>query len=143
LNKKLVIKLHSSALLGAVMTITHVAALIIFVWIDIALWTKLLMFLVVLASVVDVFRRKVLRVAADAVTEVEMGAEGKMKLIFKDGCQLRISRIYTTFINPVITLITVGAEGRRFPLNVVIPLDAIDKEDHRELRVQLKYFSIG
>lgn len=120
------------------MVLTHLAALVIFFWIDLAVWIKLLLTLLVLASLVDVFRRVVSRRAGNAITAIQLDSDGNMKLIYRSGRQSRVSRLRSVFINSIVTLLTVAVEGRRFGQKLVIPFDAVDREEFRQLRVKLK-----
>jgi len=120
------------------MLLTHLAALLIFFWIDLAIGIKLLLSLLVLTSLVIVFRRVVLRTAGNAITAIVLDSNNNMKLIFRNGRQSRVSRFYSIFVNPVITLLAVAVEDKHFAQNLVIPYDAIEEEEFRQLRVRLK-----
>jgi hypothetical protein len=132
------IKLHSSRLAGVVMLLTHLAALFIFFWIELAIGIKLLLCLLVLTSLVNVFRRVVLRIADNAITAIALDRDNNMKLIFRNGRQSRVSRFNSIFVNSIVTLLAVAIEDKHFPQNLVIPFDAIEEEDFRQLRVRLK-----
>ena len=120
------------------MLLTHLAALFIFFWIELAIGIKLLLCLLVLASLVYVFRRVVLRLADNAITAITLDSDNNMKLIYRNGRQSRVSRFQSIFINPVVTLLAVAVENKHFPQNLVIPFDAIEEEEFRQLRVRLK-----
>lgn len=134
----MVIELKPSKLAGGVMLLIHLAALAIFLWIDVAIWIALLLTLLVLISLVDVFRHVVLRRAGGAITAIELDSDSNMKLIYRSGRQSRVSRVHTAYINPIVSLLAVAVEGRHFPQKLVIPFDAVDKEEFRQLRVRLR-----
>ena len=119
------------------MLLTHLVPLAIFIWIDLAMGIKLLLTALVLASLVDVMRRFVSRRTDNAVTAIELDSDNNMKLVCRSGRLLRVSRLRSVYISPVLTLITVAIEGKQFPQNVIIPFDAVDKENFRQLRVKL------
>ncbi len=120
------------------MLLTHLSALTIFFWIDLAIEIKVLLTLLVLASLIDVFRYVVLRRASHAITAIELDSDNNMKLMYRCGRQSRVSRVHSVYISPVVSLLTVAVEGRRFAQKLVIPFDAVDKEEFRQLRVKLK-----
>ena len=120
------------------MLLTHLTALGIFFWIDVAVWIKLLSVILVLASLHDVFRRIVLRRAGNAITAIELDSDNNMKLIYQRGRQLRVSGLRSVFVSPVVTLFTVAVEDKFFSQSLVIAFDAVDKEQFRQLRVRLK-----
>lgn len=120
------------------MLLIHLAALFIFLWIEFAIEIKLLLCLLVLASLVYVSRRVVLRITDNAITAITLDSDNNMKLIFRNGHQSRVSRFQSIFVNPVITLLAVAVEDKHFPQNLVIPFDAIKEEEFRQLRVRLK-----
>ncbi|MEE8482142.1 MAG: protein YgfX [Acidiferrobacterales bacterium] len=135
---KILVTLHPSPLIGAVMLLTHMSAFAVLFWIDIAIWAKLVLAILVLVSLADVFKRVVLRRAGHAVTTIELDSENNMKLIYRSGRQARVSRLRSTFISPVVTLFTVEVENKIIPQSLVIAFDAVDKEQFRQLRVKLK-----
>jgi len=120
------------------MLLTHLVALIIFFWIDVAIWIKLLLALLILTSLVDVFRRFVLRRAGNAITAIELDSNGNMKLVYRDGVHRRVIRLQSVFVNPVVTLVTATVENGRLTRKIVIPFDAIEADGFRQLRVKLK-----
>lgn len=138
LLQKCIINLHRSRLIGAVMLLTHLAALAIPFWIDVASWIKLLLIIIILTSLVDVFGRVVLRRAGYAVTAIELDSDNNMKLIDGRGRSYRVSRLRSAFVSPVVTLFTVSIEDKLLPQNLIVPFDAVDKEPFRQLRVSLK-----
>lgn len=122
------------------MLLTHLAAFFIFFWIELAIGIKLVLCLLVLISLVYVFRRVVLRIADSAITTIALDSDNNMKLIFRNGRQSRVTRFQSIFVNPVVTLLAVTVEDKHFPQNLVIPFDAIEAEEFRRLRVRLKRF---
>ena len=135
---KILVTLHPSPLIGAVMLLTHLSALAILFWIDIVIWAKLVLAILVVVSMADVFRRVVLRRAGHAVTAIELDSDNNMKLIYRSGRQARVSRLHSKFISPVVSLFTVEVEHKIIPQSLVIAFDAVDKEQFRQLRVKLK-----
>lgn len=120
------------------MLLTHLAALLIFIWIDLVIGIKMLLMLLVLTSLVNVFRRFVLRLADNAITAIALDSDNNMKLIFRNGRQSRVSRFHSIFVNPVVTLLAVAVEDKDVLQKLVIPYDSIEEEEFRQLRVRLK-----
>ncbi len=134
----MLVKLHRSRFVGVVMLLTHLSALAVFYWIDLAVWARLLLILAVLASLVDVFRYFVLRLADKAITMIELDSDGNIKLGYRNGVHTHVSRLRSVFVSPVITLVTAKTEDSRFARKIVIPFDAIEPDVFRQLRVKLK-----
>ena len=137
---KILVTLHASPLIGTVMLLTHLSAFVIIFWVDIVIWVKLVLVILILVSMADVFRRVVLRRVGHAVTTIELDSDNNMKLIYRSGHQARVSRLRSTFISPVVTLFTVDVENKNLPQSLVIAFDAVDDEEFRQLRVALKNF---
>jgi len=125
------------------MLLTHLLALLVVYWIEVSIWIKLLITLIVLVSLLDVFRRYVLRIASNAITVIELDSDGNMKLGYRNGAQTRVSRLRSIFVSPVVTLVTATAENNRFAQKIVIPFDAVESDLFRILRVKLKQGKIN
>jgi hypothetical protein len=125
------------------MAALHSGALLIILLIDIPFWVKVLMSLGLLVSLVDVFRKVVLRNSGAAVTAVELDSDDNLKLIYQNGEMRRASRLHSVFVHPLMTLLTVAIDGSRLKQKIVIPFDAVDPNKFREIRVRLKRIKIG
>lgn len=95
------------------MLLTHLSALAVFLWIDTSIWIKLLLALVVLASLLNVFQHFVLRLADRAITEIDLDGDGNMKLGYRNGIHMHVSQLRSVFVSPLITLVTASAENTR------------------------------
>ena len=124
--------------MGVLMLVTHLVSLAIVYSINFAIGIKLLLSALVLASLVDVMRRVVLRHAPNAITAIKLDSNNNIQLVCRSGRRWHVSELRSVFISPVITLISVAVEGKQLPQNLLVPFDAVDREKFRQLRVKLK-----
>lgn len=73
-----------------------------------------------------------LRVRLDGFCEIERGG-GWTEARLWPAC----------FVSPVLTLVVLRLEGRRLPLPVVIPFDAVPDDDYRRLRILLRLGAVA
>lgn len=115
----------------------HLAALLVLLWVEIPPGAGLLLAIPVAISLVWVMRQQALRLTASAITAVEVSGSGNLILHPRAGEPLHVTRVLSAFVHPAVIALALRIDGRRLPLNFILPWDAVDTEHFRQLRVQL------
>jgi hypothetical protein len=125
-----------SARLGAVMGAGHSAAALL-AWIALPAPAAVLATIVLTLSAWDVWRRQVTRSGPAAVIEVLLNGQGA-SLRHRDG-RIESGPVVSRFVSPVLVLLAIRPEGRRWAVPVAILPDASGEDAHRRLRTWLKW----
>ena len=73
-----------------------------------------------------------------AITAIELDSEGVAALRFAENETWHSAQIVSRFVHPWVTLMALRVESRRWPVNLVIAVDAVEPESFRRWRVALK-----
>jgi hypothetical protein len=74
-----------------------------------------------------------------AITAIELDNEGVASVRFAGSEVWQPVRITSRFVHPLLTLMTLRLENRRWPLKLAIAADAVEPEPFRRWRVALKF----
>lgn len=78
-----------------------------------------------------------------AIEAIELDNEGMAAVRFAGNPAWQPVRITSRFVHPWATLMTLRLESRRWPVNLVIPADAVEPEAFRRWRVALKFQALA
>lgn len=90
------------------------------------------------ASLVIALRRHALRSGGEAIVEVELSADGGVNLRRQDGGLIEGRLLASTFVSSLLVILNFATQPRG-RLAVLVPGDALTPEDHRRLRVWLRW----
>lgn len=133
------ISLKSSRRLALLLCLAHAAAAGAVLVIDVPIWLKILLVLLIGASCVAYSYGTALLRSGGAVVGLEIKDDDALSFQTRRG-EWREGRLLgSTFVSPYLTILNIGTEGRFFARHVVIMPDGIDAEDFRRLRVRLRW----
>jgi toxin CptA len=89
-------------------------------------------------SWLDVQRRHVARTAAEAIVGLELNTSGGIVVHQRSG-RSRAGRPVSRFVSPALVVVTLRPAGGWRTIAIVILPDAVSVEEHRRLRVWLKW----
>ncbi|MDR2239490.1 MAG: hypothetical protein LBE33_03525 [Zoogloeaceae bacterium] len=136
--------LRSSALLGAILSLLHLAALGGLWPLPIPVWIKLALAAAVVISLVLAVRRHALRSDSASVRELVLKNDGTVEGLRNDGVRFEAGISAQTAILSWLIVILLDVPGTRRPRPLVILPDALSAEDGRCLRAWLRWkFSQG
>jgi toxin CptA len=115
------------------------AAGAILAWVTLPMWCSLVVCAGLLASLLFALGRHARRSAAAAVVELALGREGRAELRRRDGGRLQERVLPSTFVSPPLVILNLAGKPWRVPRAVVVPADAVAADDHRRLRVWLRW----
>jgi hypothetical protein len=133
------LELRASRALALAFGAIHGGAVVIALTLPIPLWWRLLLLAAIGWSLYRSLWQHALRRAAHAPTALELrftGVEGECAVRLR-GPAWFDGRIIEHWLHVRLVIVVVRCEGRRWPLSVVIPADAVDPEAFRRLRVGL------
>lgn len=131
--------LKRSRKLVAVLTAAHAAAAMNLVPLDVPIWAKLALTLLIAASLGYTVRRYALLRSSAALTALEL-RENDSSAIRTGGENWQEARILgTTYVSPSLTVVNVRVPGGWRARHIVIVSDNVDAESFRRLRVQLRW----
>ena len=84
-----------------------------------------------------------LRTGSLAITAIELDNEGVASVRFAGSETWQPARITGRFVHPLLTLMSLWLESRRWPMNLAIAADAVEPEPFRRWRVALKFQASG
>lgn len=91
------------------------------------------------ASLAVGLRRHARRWGPAAIVELELNGDGSVTLRRKDGRDVSGRLLASTFVSPRLVILNLATQARWLPLAVLVPADAVPPEDHRRLRVWLRW----
>jgi toxin CptA len=116
----------------------HAAAAVL-VWVTLPMWWGLATCAALVASLLLALGRHARRSAAAAVVEVALRQDGRVDLRRRDGAWLQRRLLPSTFVSPVLVILNLAGERWRLPRAVLVPTDSVAADDHRRLRVWLRW----
>ena len=128
---------RTSRLLKYTVSIVHAVALLILLPLTLVWWIKLPALGLVLVQWAMTWRRFITFTAPLAVRRLVWTAEDRWELYHNDGVTRGAKLLPSTYIHPWLVILRfVTDDERRYA--VILPLDSIDPDSHRRLRVQLR-----
>lgn len=133
------ISLKPSRRLALLLCVAHAAAAGAVLAIDLPIWLKLSLGLLIGASCgVYLYATALLR-SGGAIVGLEIRDDDALSIQTRRG-EWREGRLLgSTFVSPYLTILNIGTEGRFLARHVVIMPDGVDAEDFRRLRVRLRW----
>lgn len=115
----------------------HSGAVGIVFIVSLTVWLRLLLLLVVVASLRYTLALHANRRAARAVRTVEWEPDGEWTLGLHNADHCGPCRLRSRFVHPWLVVVHLRCPGAWFPMNLVIAADAVDDDAFRQLRVRL------
>ncbi|HSD97824.1 MAG TPA: protein YgfX [Sulfuricaulis sp.] len=99
---------------------------------------RLMLWMLIGASLYRSLRIYVWRQGSTAIETLEMDGEGVVSVRFAGKDAWHVCQIASRFVHPWLTLLSLNIEGRRCPVSLAIVADAVEPEAFRRWRVALK-----
>jgi toxin CptA len=74
-----------------------------------------------------------------SVVALKLATDGALSIRRKRGDWVSVEVLGSSFVHPMLTIINLKLEARRFPVHVLLMPDVLDAESFRRLRVWLKW----
>jgi hypothetical protein len=132
-----VFQFNASPRLALVLTLVHAGALALLVPVDVPLWLRALLALLLLASLYRTVTHHALRSTDSAVTALHWRDGEGIALRLGRKSALRAARIRSRFVHRSLVLLSVQLEGSRRAIALAIAADALEAGAFRRLRVAL------
>jgi toxin CptA len=116
----------------------HATAAIL-VWITLPPWLSLAACVALVGSLLLALGRHARRSAGAAVVEVALAQDGRVDLRRRDGGRAVGRLLPSTFVSPALVILNLAGQRWRQGRAVVVPADAVAADDHRRLRVWLRW----
>lgn len=100
---------------------------------------KFVLLPLLLASALHTLRKHVWRTSPVAVAGMHLGQDCTITLRLRNGSEVAGRALAGSVVSPFLTVLSVRAEGSRWPMHAVILPDAVNKEAFRKLRVRLRW----
>ena len=127
-------------MLTAALAIAHTAVLAALLPLDLPLWAKLALAVVVVTSLAYHVWLDAQRAAPSSITALVLEGD-RVLLVSCDGQQLAVSISKDSLVTPWLTILNVTPLGARTTRRILILPDSMDAESFRQLRVWLKWGS--
>jgi len=133
------VSLKPSRQLAAVVMAAHVAAAMTLLPLDVPVWAKLAVTLLIAASLGHTLRRHALLANGASITalEVRENDSGAIQTRGEDWQEARI--LGTSYVSPLLTVVNMRVTGCRLAYHILIVPDNVDAEGFRRLRVLLRW----
>jgi hypothetical protein len=96
------------------------------------------LWLSLVASLILSARRHGWRTGTGAVTDLELGEDGRCALRYAQASDWREGEVIRAVVHPWMVLLTLRLHGRRWPVSLWIPADAAAADAFRRLRARLR-----
>jgi len=116
----------------------HAGAAIL-LWVTLPAWWSLAACAALAGSLLLALGRHARRSAGAAVVEVALGQDGRVDLRRRDGGRAEGRLLPSTFVSPLLVIVNLAGDRWRPPRAVVVPADSVAADDHRRLRVWLRW----
>ena len=135
------IKLMPSKLLLGLLLAISIVACVIIISLPIALFLKLVIIALILASSAYFILRDALLLLPNSWQIVEVDSKGELTISNKNGLKFQPKLAASSFIHAACTIINFKREGFKFVLPAVVLLSSTENENElRRLRVWLRWF---
>jgi len=135
---KLIINIKVSYLALALLSTVHLGAGLLLLAVPLPPPVRIVFWLALMASLILSARRHGWRAGTGAVTGLELDGDGRCALRYaqaRDWCEGGVIRAVA---HPWTVLLTLRLHGRRWPVSLWIPADAVDADAFRRLRARLR-----
>jgi hypothetical protein len=133
------LSLKRSYRLASLLGLAHAGAAAATWLLDVSLWARALLLVVIAASLWSALRRHALLVSREAAIALELGEDGSLNVKTRSGAWHGTRVLPSTFVTPLLTVLNLGAAPGTAKRHVVIMGDSLPPEDYRELRVRLRW----
>lgn len=133
------LSLKSSRRLAAGLTLGHLAAVGCVAIVPIPLWLKLLLGVMLAASLMQSLMREAWRIRPSSIVELQCEREGGVLFITRGGKASEARVLGSSFVASYLTIVLLKPAASRRVRAVVILPDALEPELFRQLRVWLKW----
>jgi len=134
----LILNIKASYLLAGIFLAIHLGAMVVIAAIPVAWLWRVVLWTVLGWSFYCSLVTHAWRSGPLAITAIELDNEGQVSVRFAGNNAWLPVRITSRFVHPWITLMSLRMESRRWPVNLVIAVDAVEPEPFRRWRVALK-----
>lgn len=129
----------ASRALALLLIAGHTAAALL-LWLSFPVWWWSAAASVVLgASLTLGLRRHALRSSPAAAVGLALAPEGVVDVQRRDGAHLQGRLLASSFVSPALVILILAVRRWRPPLAVLVPADSVPRDDHRRLRVWLRW----
>jgi toxin CptA len=115
----------------------------ILLWVALPPWWSLAGCVVLGTSLLIALANHARRSARAAVVEVALAQDGRLELQRRDGARVEGRLLPSTFVSPLLVILNLSTDRRRLPHAVLVPADAVAPDDHRRLRVWLRWRAVA
>ena len=135
------IYLNRSYLLAGILALIHLGAIIIIGLpsLNIPVWLKAILSIILIGSAVFYIRRDALRLATDSIVMLDIADNMNCTAQTKLGNAIECKITGTSCVFPFLTILNLKTDNSRFLKHVVIMQDSIEKNSFRQLRVWLRW----
>jgi toxin CptA len=131
--------LKPSRLLAIALTVVHICAAATLVPLDLPAWAKAGLALAVAASLAQAVLRHALLKGRGCLIAIELREDDRAAVQTRDGTWHDTRVLGTTYVSPLLSVINLRLDGRRFARHMLVVPDNADAEYFRQLRVWLRW----
>lgn len=131
-------QLQPSRYLATILIVAHGAAFAALLPLALPAWSKVVLALLMLFSLMYHLRRDAWLSAPSSGTALILEGD-RVVLATRGGKQLAVRVLRDSMVTPLITVLSVLPQGARFARSVIILPDSLDAESFRQLRVRFKW----
>jgi hypothetical protein len=124
--------------LACLFAVIHAGGVVVTAVVPMPWVIRILIWLALGLSFIQIITIHAWRWSTSAVAVIEMDSESYVALRYVGEELWHPARITSRFIHPWLTVMSLRVEGRRWPVNVVIAVDAVEPEPFRRWRAALK-----
>jgi toxin CptA len=109
------------------------------VWVTLPPWPSLAACAALAGSLLLALGRHARRSTGAAVVEVALAQDGRVELRRRDGGSIQGRLLPSSFVSRPLVILNLAADRWRPARAVLVPADAVAADDHRRLRVWLRW----
>lgn len=133
------LSLKASRYLATGLTLGHLAAIGCVAIVPLPLWLKLLLSVILAASLMQSLTREAWRIGSSSIIELQCEREGGVLVKTRSGKEWAACVLGSSFVASYLTIVLLKPNASRRVCAVVILPDALEPELFRQLRVWLKW----
>jgi toxin CptA len=133
------ISLRSSWLLVTILTLAHIAALAVMLFVNIPLWVPLIAAAALAVHLLVVIRRQALLLTPDAAAAIEIRSDNTLAVQVRGGAWNEYAVLGNTYVSPYLTVLNLQQTDGHAVRRITLLPDSLDAEDFRKLRVWLRW----
>lgn len=131
--------LKPSRYLAIALILGHLAAIGCVAIVPLALWLKIALVSILVASLMHVLTREAWRIRSSSIVELQCEREGGVLIKLRSGKELEARVLGSSFVAAYLTIVLIKPHASRRVRAVVLLPDALEPELFRQLRVWLKW----